>query len=84
MTRVLFHKVNVLSIDVALGSVCAALFFGKYVAVGISPVTLAVLALTVWIIYTVDHLMDAKRITGPALPNAIGFISNISFYSEMR
>jgi 4-hydroxybenzoate polyprenyltransferase len=66
MTRLLFHKVNVLSIDVALGSVCAALFFGKYVAVEISPVTLAVLALTVWIIYTVDHLMDAKRITGQA------------------
>jgi hypothetical protein len=66
MTRLLFRKVNVLSIDVALGSVCAALFLGKYHNVEIAPISLVVLALTVWIIYTVDHLMDARRIAGEA------------------
>lgn len=66
MIRSHFHKVNVLSIDVALGSVCAALFFGKFHSVTLKPVTLVVLALTVWVIYTVDHLMDAKRILGEA------------------
>jgi hypothetical protein len=62
----LLQKLNILSIDVALGSVCAALFFAKYLGVTVEVISLVVLALTVWIIYTVDHLLDARKIVGEA------------------
>jgi hypothetical protein len=61
-----YHYINILSLDVAAGSVVGALFFSEIFGVVISPYTLAVLAITVWIIYTVDHLRDAMIIPKPA------------------
>lgn len=61
-----FHIINILSIDVALGSVCSALFFSKYLGSEVSVVSLLVLALSVWVIYTVDHLKDAYKLQGEA------------------
>lgn len=58
--------INILSIDVALGSVCSALFFAKYLGSDLSGVSLLVLALSVWVIYTVDHLKDAYKLHGEA------------------
>jgi hypothetical protein len=66
MVRRIFHFANILSIDVALGAVCSALFFAKFNNVNVSSVSLLVLALCVWVIYTIDHLSDARRISGPA------------------
>lgn len=54
--------INLLSIDVALGAVCCALFFAKVSQVTVDAVTIVVLGLSVWIIYTADHLLDARRI----------------------
>ncbi|RAW03355.1 UbiA prenyltransferase family protein [Pseudochryseolinea flava] len=62
----LYTRFNVLSLDVALGSLCAALFFGKLLHVQILVFGLLSLSVSVWIIYTVDHLLDAKRIKAPA------------------
>ena len=65
LTRV-YHYINILSLDVAAGAVVGALFFSEIFGVAISSYTLAVLAITVWIIYTVDHLRDAMVIPTPA------------------
>ncbi len=54
---------NILSLDIVLGSVISALFFARLFAVAILPYGLASLALTVWIIYTADHLLDARAIS---------------------
>jgi UbiA prenyltransferase family len=58
--------INVLSLDVAAGAVVSALFFGWVFAVHLLPWGLLCLGLSVWIIYTVDHLVDASRTIRPA------------------
>jgi hypothetical protein len=49
--------------DVAAGAVTGALFFAKIFDVVILLSGMVSLGLTVWIIYTIDHLIDARRIT---------------------
>ncbi|MBT1702661.1 hypothetical protein [Chryseosolibacter indicus] len=61
-----YKLLNILSIDVVIGAVISGLFFGKLFKVTILPYGLAVLGLTVWIVYTADHLKDAKDISKPA------------------
>lgn len=58
----LYRYLNILSVDVALGAVCSAVFFSRIFHVQIRTAGLFALALTVWIIYTVDHLLDARKI----------------------
>lgn len=48
------------------GAVICALFFAKILGVSILPYGLISLGLTVWIIYTTDHLIDARRAKQPA------------------
>lgn len=62
----LYKKINILSIDVAVGAVASALFFARLLNVTILLYGQIALALTVWIIYTADHLRDAKKIGGRA------------------
>lgn len=57
-----YRYVNILSLDIAGGAVISALFFAGILHVQILPYGLMALALTVWIIYTADHLRDAKTI----------------------
>ncbi|HZI26137.1 MAG TPA: hypothetical protein VFD46_13730, partial [Chryseolinea sp.] len=57
-----YHYINILSVDIAAGAVVSALFFAKIFDVQIKPYGLIALGLTVWIIYTIDHLRDAKNI----------------------
>lgn len=61
-----YRQLNVLSIDVALGSVCCAAWFAEIFTVNLKPYALMALGLTVWIIYTADHLLDARKINKPA------------------
>ena len=61
-----YRIINLLSIDVAVGAVCSALLFAKILDVHILPYGLASLGLSVWIIYTADHLLDAHKIKAPA------------------
>ena len=61
-----YRLLNVLSIDVVAGAIVSALFFAKLLAVRILPYGLVALGLTVWIIYTADHLRDAKFIVHKA------------------
>jgi hypothetical protein len=54
-----FYKIlNLLSIDVSIGAISSALFFSKILHVTLKPYGFACLFLTVWIIYTADHLAD--------------------------
>ena len=57
-----YQYVNTLSLDIAAGAVISALFFAKIFDVQVKPYGLIALGLTVWIIYAVDHLRDAKNI----------------------
>ena len=56
-----YRLLNILSIDVAAGAVICALFFARLFEVQIKPYGLISLGLTVWIIYTADHLLDGIK-----------------------
>ena len=60
--RKIYRFLNVLSIDVSAGAMVCALFFGDAFGAVIRPLVLIVLGLSVWIIYSADHLLDAWRI----------------------
>ena len=61
-----YHVINALSLDVALGAGVLSLVLGRYLGFRIPVTVLLILVLAVWIIYTVDHLLDAKSISGQA------------------
>lgn len=61
-----YRLINILSLDIAAGAIVSSLFFAKIFEVQILPFGLAALGLAVWIVYTADHLRDAKTITGKA------------------
>ena len=54
-----YHLFNLLSLDVALGAVVSAAFFGRLLHVQILPQAFILLGIVVWLIYTADHLLDA-------------------------
>ena len=62
----IYQHINILSLDVVAGSVVSALFFARLLEVTPGSLAFLCLALTVWIIYTVDHLRDARDISSPA------------------
>lgn len=55
----LYHYINLLSIDVALGAVISAALFGRILNVHLLPQGFILLGIIVWLIYTADHLLDA-------------------------
>jgi hypothetical protein len=64
----IYRTLNVLSIDVAIGAMCSALFLGSIFQANISYTSVLVLGLTVWLIYTADHLLDVVRLIRVGLP----------------
>ena len=63
-----FYKwFQVLSLDVALGAVATAMFVAKQLDVSPAPYAFTSLGITVWLIYTFDHLLDGQEIKGEAL-----------------
>lgn len=61
-----YRLLSWLSIDVAVGAVCSSVWFAAFFGVKPGGIAFTVLGLTVWIIYTLDHLMDARTIKSPA------------------
>ncbi len=55
-----------LSIDVAIGAMAMSYLFAKVTHVEMKWEIYAVLGVCVWLIYTFDHLLDAKRMKGLA------------------
>ncbi|NJL13528.1 MAG: hypothetical protein HC913_11335 [Microscillaceae bacterium] len=62
----LFVYGRILSLDVVLGVILMALLGGHICHHPVEKVVLAALGLTVWLIYTLDHLLDAYQIPPPA------------------
>jgi hypothetical protein len=58
----LYKLINILSLDVAAGAMVCSSFFARLTNVDILPQGLISLGLTVWIIYTADHLLDARKL----------------------
>lgn len=58
----IYRLINVLSLDVVAGAIVGALFFSKLFSVVVRPYEMIALGCTVWIIYTADHLRDAKNL----------------------
>lgn len=65
----IYRQLNILSVDVSAGAVVCALFFARILDVSVGVPGLVVLGLTVWIIYSADHLLDARRIGEQAATN---------------
>ena len=61
-----YQIINILSLDVVAGAVICCTFFAQVLDADVFPDSLLTLALTVWIIYTIDHLRDAMLIPTPA------------------
>ena len=57
-----------LSIDVVFGAMAGMLFFSKLIHVSLNWGIFALLGLAVWSIYTLDHLLDARRDSGNLSP----------------
>jgi 4-hydroxybenzoate polyprenyltransferase len=62
----LYQRFNLLSFDVAGGAIASALYFARILHVQVRPFGVICLGLTVWIIYTADHLFDVWSIKTPA------------------
>ncbi len=64
----MIHRIiNTLSIDISLGAIIVACFFCVVFGVPFDWASLVVLGLCVWIIYTMDHLLDANKIGSHAV-----------------
>lgn len=61
-----YRLLNILSIDVVLGAVCCGAWFANYFGVELKVYALICLGLTVWVIYSADHLLDAVKVKGEA------------------
>ncbi|MEZ5083436.1 MAG: hypothetical protein R2750_08310 [Bacteroidales bacterium] len=57
---------NMLSIDVAIGAILSGLFVQIIIPFNVNWVYWIILSLSVWIIYTADHLVDAYRLKANA------------------
>ncbi|PWJ44061.1 hypothetical protein [Sediminitomix flava] len=62
MGKKVYFYIQVLSIDVVLGACASNLFLAKLVGVNLGVLDVLSLAFAVWIIYTFDHLLDARAI----------------------
>ncbi|MEQ9414470.1 MAG: hypothetical protein RIF39_11595 [Cyclobacteriaceae bacterium] len=61
-----YRYFNLLSLDVALGAAISAFFLTRVFEVDIRFQGLLCLGLTVWLIYTMDHLVDARKLKNQA------------------
>jgi hypothetical protein len=81
----IYRTLNVLSIDVAIGAMCSALFLGNIFQVSISYTSVLVLGLSVWIIYTADHLLDVTRLIRAGLHcNTLRHQFHQNHFKELR
>lgn len=62
----IYRTTNILSIDVSIGAAVCAAYFIRQQEAETSLVALCCLSLSVWIIYTCDHLLDAVSYKSPA------------------
>jgi hypothetical protein len=56
-----------LSLDVTFGGIIGSLFISAYLGVSVDFKTYIVLGLTIWLIYTLDHLIDTHNASEPPI-----------------
>ena len=52
-----------LSLDIVAGAIFVSLFLSSELGVVLSAIEIALLGLSVWLIYTTDHLLDVRKRT---------------------
>ncbi|MBK6266758.1 hypothetical protein JKA74_17065 [Marivirga sp. S37H4] len=57
-----YQYIRAFSLDVVAGAAISARWIGNYFGAEIPFSSILALSLTVWLIYTVDHLLDARKI----------------------
>jgi len=62
MLREVLQTAQNLSLDVVLGAVVSSMFVANYLSVVVPLPQLVALSIAVWLIYTADHLFDARKI----------------------
>lgn len=62
MLKRFFAIIRILSLDVVLGACAGSMFIARYLQVKLPWLHLIALALSVWLIYTADHLADAYQV----------------------
>lgn len=60
-----FRVISRLSLDVVGGSLSGLLFFSKLFHTEMNPLVYQLLGMAVWCIYTLDHVLDARRLIAP-------------------
>jgi 4-hydroxybenzoate polyprenyltransferase len=65
--RNLFRYIQYLSFDVVAGAIISSLFIAQLIGVSLTNAILIGLGIAIWLIYTADHLIDAKKIKGDAI-----------------
>jgi len=61
-TATIYQLFSILSIDVVIGTLIGAAFSSRLLGVHPDVWFYVILALSVWILYTTDHLVDARRL----------------------
>jgi hypothetical protein len=64
----IFSFVHNLSLHIVAGACISALFIADVLNVELSRSHLVILGLSVWIIYTIDHLIDGSKTENPTAP----------------
>lgn len=62
-----YKKIQALSLDIVGGALIFSLSIAKYYKVHIPLSVLLCLSISIWLIYTFDHLVDAQKIKGDIL-----------------
>lgn len=62
----LWRYVNLLSLDVVFGAMAGQLFFADVLGVDLPVQSYLLLGMVVWILYTFDHLWDARKVSHQA------------------
>lgn len=57
----LYRWISLLSIDIAIGAGVSSIFFARLFEVHLRVFPIIILVLTVWMIYTVDHILDISN-----------------------
>jgi len=57
---------RILSLDIVAGACIGTLFIAHYIGVELSSDVVIVLGICVWSIYTIDHLLDARKVRSHA------------------
>lgn len=60
--KTFYNYLQILSIDIVIGACAGMLFFDRLIGADLRPLLYLLLALSVWCIYTFDHLLDARQI----------------------